>query len=144
MAGGLVILHPLADVELGNAKPHALADENGRFKIYTYRTDDGAPAGEYAVTVLPKKPKREPGTAKSKGAKRQVKGGSAKSADPAMEKPATKKAKSDRTPQSARHQRKKEELEASFPHRYSDPKTSGIRIEVKEGVNELDPFQLAR
>ncbi len=34
------------------AKPMATVDEEGRFTLSTYRKDDGAPAGEYAVSIV--------------------------------------------------------------------------------------------
>lgn len=34
------------------AKPMATVDEEGRFRLSTYRKDDGAPAGDYAVTIV--------------------------------------------------------------------------------------------
>jgi hypothetical protein len=141
LAGGIVILHPLEDVELGDAKPRALVDADGWFKVYTFRTDDGAPAGQYAVSILPKAPKREPGTAKSKGARRQAKA-SARAAEAEAGTVTTKKAKSEKTPNLAKHKQKKQALEATFPARYENPKTSGLHITVDLGVNELEPFQL--
>jgi hypothetical protein len=145
MAGGIVILHPLEDLDLGDTKPRALIDADGSFQVYLYRTDDGAPAGSYAVSIFPKKPKKEPGTAKSKGAKRQAKA-DARAADAAAGIATIKKAKSEKAqiPQAVKQKEKKRELQAAFPARYTDPKTSGLHITVAPGINELEPFQLEK
>jgi hypothetical protein len=143
LEGVIVILHPLEDVELGDAKPRARTDADGSFKVYTFMTDDGAPAGAYDVSILPKKPKQEGGTARSKGAKRQAKANE-RAAEAAAGKPTTKKAKSDKTPNPAKHQEKKMEIEALVPVRYRNKETSGLRIQVKEGINNLEPFLLEK
>ncbi len=52
-ANAVVIFHPLGEggdwKTVGN--PHATVGPDGSFALGTYSTDDGAPAGEYAVTV---------------------------------------------------------------------------------------------
>jgi hypothetical protein len=32
-------------------RPHAIVEEDGSFRLTTFKTDDGAPAGDYALTV---------------------------------------------------------------------------------------------
>jgi hypothetical protein len=49
--GALVILHPLNDPDPRAPRPVARVGADGRFSPTTYSADDGAPAGEYAVTV---------------------------------------------------------------------------------------------
>jgi len=50
-SGAILQLHPVkARKDLPNL-PQALADEAGRFDLSTFRRNDGAPAGEYVVTV---------------------------------------------------------------------------------------------
>jgi hypothetical protein len=49
-AGARLIFHPLAETP-GVPKPSALVDENGYFHVGTYAPNDGAPAGEYIVTI---------------------------------------------------------------------------------------------
>jgi hypothetical protein len=142
MAGAMIILHPQAEVGLDGLRPRALADADGWFNIYTFKIGDGAPLGQYAVTIQPKKPKQEHGTAKSKGAKRQAHA-SAKSTGQADGKPATRVAKSDNAPKTWQKKQKVRERNASCPARYRDPAKSGLQIEVKEGANELAPFELA-
>lgn len=46
-----VILHPIGDADPNAVKPHGKVEADGTFKLTTYDTDDGAPAGEYKVTV---------------------------------------------------------------------------------------------
>ena len=45
-----VVLHPLGDAA-GVPRPHGKVGADGSYKLTTYDTDDGAPAGEYRVTV---------------------------------------------------------------------------------------------
>jgi hypothetical protein len=53
--GALVALHPKTPAE-GTPNPRANVDKEGAFKVTTYVTADGAPEGDYAVTVLWYKP----------------------------------------------------------------------------------------
>ena len=54
-SGALVALHPKAPVA-GTPNPRANVDKDGAFKVSTYVTADGAPEGDYVVTVLWYKP----------------------------------------------------------------------------------------
>lgn len=50
--------------------PHAIADNEGRFHLTTYATGDGAPAGQYAMTLrwpVPPPPGRERGPDRFQG-----------------------------------------------------------------------------
>jgi hypothetical protein len=52
LAGAIVTLYPQ-----GVAEPHATpskaqTDTTGRFRVGTFADDDGAPAGEYVITVI--------------------------------------------------------------------------------------------
>lgn len=49
-AGARVIFHPLAETA-GVPKPSAVVEESGAFHVGTYAPNDGAPAGEYKVTI---------------------------------------------------------------------------------------------
>jgi hypothetical protein len=51
MAGAKVGFHPLSDPDPRGVHSTGTADKDGYFKLTTYVTDDGAPAGEYAVTI---------------------------------------------------------------------------------------------
>jgi hypothetical protein len=47
----LVVLHPLAGSAASSQRPVALTDSGGHFSLTTIRSGDGAPPGEYAITV---------------------------------------------------------------------------------------------
>src|SRR5262245_11865951 len=52
--GAVVILNP-QDASLGERlpmRPNGKVEADGSFQITTYETNDGAPAGEYKVTIL--------------------------------------------------------------------------------------------
>ena len=61
MPGAEVFFHPVREFpkESSQLKPHARADADGAFQISTYVGQDGAPAGEYYVTVSWKGPIQE-------------------------------------------------------------------------------------
>ena len=48
----MVVLHPLGEYPEGLPQPIAYTDVEGRFSMTTNEPGDGAPAGEYAVTVV--------------------------------------------------------------------------------------------
>jgi|SRR6516162_4196306 len=67
LAGATVIFCPVEDVGDNVNKPAGLANEQGNFTLTTYKQNDGAPAGDYVVTVMwrtgpkdPKKPRQAP------------------------------------------------------------------------------------
>jgi hypothetical protein len=47
-----VYFHPLDNADPRAPRPHGRVDATGAFRVGTRRSDDGAPAGEYAVTVV--------------------------------------------------------------------------------------------
>lgn len=51
--GVFVMLHPASGsaAAVAGVNPCATTDENGAFQISTYRQNDGAPAGAYAITL---------------------------------------------------------------------------------------------
>jgi hypothetical protein len=52
LAGAFVVLHPRGVEQSHRApRPHAQVSTDGSFSLTSYETDDGAPAGDYAVTV---------------------------------------------------------------------------------------------
>jgi hypothetical protein len=91
----IVFLHPLGKVAPDEPTPRGIVAADGSFRIGTYRDKDGAPAGQYAVTVV---------------WKTEAKGG--------------------------------DDQDNLLPARYLNPSTSGLTAQVKEGPNELEPFQL--
>src|SRR5438105_15139802 len=50
-AGAMVTFHPVRDAGGPVYRPNGYADAQGRFALTTYTQGDGAPAGEYVVTV---------------------------------------------------------------------------------------------
>lgn len=53
LAGAQLAFYPQgASTDATTVTPRAQTDAEGRFKVKTYETADGAPEGEYAVTVL--------------------------------------------------------------------------------------------
>ena len=51
MPHATVVLHPSFDLGPEVSKPRATTNEDGTFVISTYASADGAPEGEYKVTV---------------------------------------------------------------------------------------------
>jgi hypothetical protein len=58
--GALVIFHPVNADPKDPLKPLGKVDENGRFTLTTYREGDGAPTGEYVITITWPTPKKTP------------------------------------------------------------------------------------
>ncbi|HVU87556.1 MAG TPA: hypothetical protein VHD36_09550 [Pirellulales bacterium] len=50
-SGVRIVLNPFPDVASPKFLPSAITDENGGFKVSTYSAGDGAPAGEYVLTL---------------------------------------------------------------------------------------------
>lgn len=59
-AGAFVVFHSKTEKDKF-PPPTAQADKQGNFTLGTYSRDDGAPAGEYAVTVVLRKPVEKDG-----------------------------------------------------------------------------------
>jgi hypothetical protein len=51
LADAVVILHPISADHPVILKPVARTDADGRFRVSTYETNDGAPPGDYVITV---------------------------------------------------------------------------------------------
>ncbi len=49
--GALVLFHPINDPDPQAPRPHGHVDQDGHFTLSTYRADDGAPVGQYVVTI---------------------------------------------------------------------------------------------
>src|SRR5271170_1530653 len=50
-AGAVVQLTGVGDPALAGLFPHAIVDQAGAYRLTTYRSDDGAPAGTYDITL---------------------------------------------------------------------------------------------
>jgi hypothetical protein len=59
-AGATVFFYPV-ETDPEALAPYGVADAGGSFTLTTYRTFDGAPAGEYVVTVRCPGPPQRPG-----------------------------------------------------------------------------------
>lgn len=51
-AGAFVVFHPRGDQGQRALKPYGQVGADGVFQLTTFATNDGAPEGEYAVTVV--------------------------------------------------------------------------------------------
>lgn len=49
--GAFVVLHPRLPQAVGDARPTAIVQPDGSFEATTFDSADGAPSGEYVVTV---------------------------------------------------------------------------------------------
>lgn len=50
--GALVVFHPADEARLNEPKPFATTSSDGSFQLTTYQEGDGAPQGQYVVTVV--------------------------------------------------------------------------------------------
>lgn len=50
-AGALVLFQPVSDSDPKAPRPRGRVDKDGAFTLSTYRANDGAPAGDYVVTI---------------------------------------------------------------------------------------------
>ncbi len=50
--GAFVVFHPRGEQDRRALKPHGRVGLDGTFRLTTFDTNDGAPEGEYAVTVV--------------------------------------------------------------------------------------------
>ncbi len=93
--GALVIFHPVDDPDVPPLRPSGTVAADGSFTLSSYVLKDGAPVGEYRVTIL-------------------------------------------WVPELSTNPNAPDKLQG----RYADPKTSGLRAQVKAEPNELPPFEL--
>jgi hypothetical protein len=53
LVGAIIALHPLGGEDKEDrTRPNGTVADDGSFQLTTYRPNDGAPEGEYAVTVI--------------------------------------------------------------------------------------------
>jgi hypothetical protein len=50
--GAVVWLHPVGNSDPASPRPHGRADKDGIFRLSTFETNDGAPAGKYQIAVF--------------------------------------------------------------------------------------------
>jgi hypothetical protein len=61
MAGAMLTFHPLDDKDPRAIRSQATVDAEGNYQLTTYFTGDGAPAGDYAITIYwPDRPAANP------------------------------------------------------------------------------------
>ena len=60
MKKALISFHPLEDSDPEPLRPTAEADQDGKYRLTAYITNDGAPAGKYAVTIYWPAPVKNP------------------------------------------------------------------------------------
>lgn len=65
--GAIVTFHPLDPAVPATIRPNAQVEVDGTFRLTTYESGDGAPAGEYAVTVFWPEPPQSPVDAPDSG-----------------------------------------------------------------------------
>src|SRR5262245_62694231 len=53
LAGGMVSFDLITDEPKDKVNPHGDIQEDGSFRLQTFKPDDGAPAGKYRVAVTP-------------------------------------------------------------------------------------------
>jgi hypothetical protein len=111
----VVIFHPEGDTveKLKKMRPFAYADGNGDFRLKTYVDDDGAPPGDYRVSIV--------AASSNAGAK------------PAKGEAATEAPTSPTTGI---------KIPPNITKKYANVETSGIRVTIHAGENNLEPFTL--
>jgi hypothetical protein len=68
--GAFVIFHPVNAPDTDPNKPRAYVEEDGSFRLTTYQQGDGAPEGEYVVTIDWRPPSASPFGPNKRGADR--------------------------------------------------------------------------
>jgi hypothetical protein len=58
--GALVVFHPIPPDTTDTTKPVAQVDDSGSFTLTTYKENDGAPEGEYGITIIWPQPRKSP------------------------------------------------------------------------------------
>ncbi len=132
LAKALVVLYPVGGATPRAARPRAVVEGDGSFKIFTTVAGDGAPEGDYNVAVITKRPKATAPKPEKSTAVRAVADGGTKKAEHRKRKDMVKKAQTGGP------------AVAGLPERYQHPDASGLRIHVSPGMNELPRFDLKK
>lgn len=111
-----VIFQPVEDSSEGAKKlrPFGDTDDQGKFDMKTYVRGDGAPPGKYRVSII------GIGSFSTGGAGKDKPGGEAENAPPVTNM----------------------NIPSALAKKYGDANTSGIDVTVREGENNLPPFEL--
>jgi hypothetical protein len=162
--GATLVLHPLGNSGANAIMPRAFVDRDGGFEVFTYAAGDGAPAGEYAVTVLGRigPGPGAPGRRAQAGAKqgRGFPAGLVMKRGPGLRPLGAGKGSAGMPPQRAGRRGpeggRAARLQpagppggawaptAEMPARYQRPETSDLRIIVQPGDNVLEPLVLKK
>jgi hypothetical protein len=150
--GATLVFHPLGNSDPNAVKPRAFVDRDGTFEVFTYAAGDGAPAGEYAVTVAgrmwPGAGSRPPQAAAKQG--RRFPAGAAVWRGQGLRRPGAGKGGPGMPAQAAWRRRPGAPPSgtwarpAQLPARYQRPETSDLRISVQPGDNDLEPLALKK
>jgi len=151
--GATLVLHALGNSAPNGIKPRAFVDRDGAFEVFTYAAGDGAPAGEYAVTVVgrigpgPGGPGRRPPAGGKQG--RGFPAGLAMKRGPGLRPlgagkggPGMPQRAGKRGPGAPPGGGWAPPVE--LPARYQRPETSDLRIIVQPGDNALEPLVLKK
>lgn len=108
-----MIFHPTKEIGPGGKRlrPFAYADDDGNFQVKTYVTGDGAPPGEYRVSIV---------------------AGSTGSAGPTK----------DAAPEAASTPAPGITIPPAITQKYGNVETAAITVQIQDGDNKLEPFQL--
>ena len=150
--GATLVLHPLGNSGANAIEPRAFVDRDGGFEVFTYAAGDGAPAGEYAVTVLgrlgagPGAPGRRAQAGGKQG--RGFPAGLAMKRGPGFRPGGAGKGGAGMPTQRAGRRGPGAPpgggWAAELPARYQRPETSDLRIVVQPGDNVLEPLVLKK
>jgi hypothetical protein len=102
LKGALVTFHPKGANDVTTVRPVGLTGEDGTFTVTTGQKE-GAPAGEYVVTLI---------------------------------------CSEEVAPKGGRMSTKGPETQDRFHGTYANRETSKFKVDVKAGVNQLEPFDL--
>jgi hypothetical protein len=58
LAEAMVVLHPSAPQSGSQQRPIGYSDQSGHFALTTWRSSDGAPTGDYTITVELRAPRK--------------------------------------------------------------------------------------
>jgi hypothetical protein len=127
----------LDDPDPKAVKPRGVVGRDGAFSLTCYRADDGAPAGNYTVTILWQQARFRGGDPPPIDMKRMQEWKEKKGPD--------WKGKDRKAWAAARPRQGVPAVRPDpVPARYRNPQTSDLRVEVTAGPNELAPFNLTK